>query len=226
MRILIVEDEAEMAALLARRLDRAGYPCDRTGTIAEAIEALRLFPYALTLLDRRLPDGDGADHVAAIHKLRPDMPVIMVSALDAYRDRVAGLDAGADDYVTKPFNGPEFLARVRARLRQSTGERELPPIVVGAISLDQRDRHVTIDGRAFPLHKRELALLSALMRRANRVATRSDLIAGIYGLDRAVSDGALDTLVSRLRKRLAEVDGRVEIHLVRGRGYLLTETAA
>jgi two-component system, OmpR family, response regulator len=226
MRILIVEDEPEMALLMTRRLARAGFDCDRTASIAEAVEALRLFPYSLVLLDRRLPDGDSADHTSTFRELRPNVPIMMVTALDAYRERVAGLDAGADDYLTKPFNGPEFLARVRARLRQASGGSALPPIVVGRLSFDQQSQHLTIADKLFHIHKRELTLLGALMRRANRVATRPELANEVYGLDREVSAGALDTLVSRLRKRLAEVDANVEIHLVRGRGYLLTESAS
>lgn len=226
MRILIVEDEPEMALLMSRRLDRAGFSSDKTGSIGEAIEALRLSPYSLVLLDRRLPDGDGADHVSTLRSIRPDVSVMMVTALDAYRERVAGLDAGADDYVTKPFNGPEFLARVRARLRQASGGRPLPPITLGRLSYDQQSYELAIGERAFHLHKRELALLGALMKRANRVATRPELTNAVYVLDREVSAGALDTLVSRLRKRLAEAEAAVEIHLVRGRGYLLTEAAS
>jgi two-component system, OmpR family, response regulator len=226
MRILIVEDEAEMALLIGRRLGRTGYVSDHVGTIGEAMEALRACAYSLVLLDRRLPDGDGANCIPAIRSLRPNLPILIVSALDAYRDRVAGLDAGADDYLVKPFNGPEFLARVRARLRQSSGGSALPPIVIGRLSYKQQAREITIDGSAIQLHRREFTLLEALLRRANRVASRAELISDVYGLDKAVSPGALDTLVSRLRKHLADADAGAEIHLVRGRGYLLTECDA
>ncbi len=226
MRILIVEDEPEMALLIGRRLGRAGFSSDTAATMGEALEALRSISYDLMLLDRRLPDGDGADFVSVIRGLRPRINIMMVSALDTNRDKVAGLDAGADDYLTKPFNGPEFLARIRARLRQGSGGAPLPPIVVGALSFDPNARQASIGGRPFPLHKREFALLEALMRRANRVAIRSELIEEVYGFSRPVSPGALDTLVSRLRKRLAEFRTGVEVHLVRGRGYLLTEAGA
>jgi DNA-binding response OmpR family regulator len=226
MRILIVEDEPDMALLMSRRLNRAGFACDQTGSISEAMEALRLSSYSLVLLDRRLPDGDGAEHVSALRRIRPEVSVMMVTALDAYRERVAGLDAGADDYVTKPFNGPEFLARVRARLRGSAGVRSLPPIRLGRLAYDQYSHELTLGETPFHLHKRELALLGALMKRANRVASRPELTNEVYGLDRDVSAGALDTLVSRLRRRLGDVEAAVEIHLVRGRGYLLTERAS
>jgi DNA-binding response OmpR family regulator len=221
MRILIVEDESEMAVLIRRRLGRAGFESDNAGSIGEATEAFRANDYALVLLDRRLPDGDGADCIPAMRQIRPDVPIVIVSALEAYRDRVTGLDAGADDYIVKPFHGPEFLARVRARLRQTKGF-SLPPIVVGRISYDQNARQILKDAAPLQLHRREFTLLEALMRRANRVATRTELTSAVYG-DKAVSSGALDTLVSRLRKRLEEACAEAEIHLVRGRGYLLTE---
>jgi two-component system, OmpR family, response regulator len=224
MRILIVEDEPEMAALIARRLGRAGLSADSAASIGDAMEALRSFSYALMLLDRRLPDGDGAGCISAIRDLRPQLPIMIVSALDAHRDRVSGLDAGADDYLTKPFNGQEFLARVRARLRQSSRETALPPVVVGRLCYAQSENQILLADRPFRLHKRESDLLQALMRRANRVASREELTASVYGFQRAVSPGALDTLVSRLRKSLSDSAARAEIHLVRGRGYLLTET--
>jgi two-component system OmpR family response regulator len=226
MRLLVVEDEPDMALLIGRRLDRAGFSCDKAASIGEALEALRQFPYDLVLLDRRLPDGDSAAHIGEIRALRPRIGVMMVSALDANRDKVTGLDAGADDYVTKPFDGPEFLARVRARLRQGGGGAPLPPIVLGSLSFDVMARQALVGGRPFHLHKREFALLEALMRRADRVASRTDLLEDVYGVNHAVSPGALDTLVSRLRKHLAEADAGVEIDLVRGRGYILTEAEA
>jgi two-component system, OmpR family, response regulator len=224
MRILIIEDEAEMALLIGRRLNRTGFVSDQVSSIGDAMEALRSYTYSLVLLDRRLPDGDGAESIPAIRTLHPNLPIMIVSALDAYRDRVAGLDAGADDYIPKPFNGPEFLARVRARLRQYSGGSSLPPIAVGRLSYDQNKREIMIDGNAFRLHRREFTLLEALMRRANRVASRAELTSAVYGLGKAVSPGALDTLISRVRKHLEERTAGAEIHLVRGRGYLLTET--
>jgi two-component system, OmpR family, response regulator len=224
MRILIVEDQPDMAVLIHRRLGRAGFDSDRAGSISEAIEALRANVYSLVLLDRRLPDGDGANSIPALRKMRPNVPIVIVSALDAYHDRVAGLDAGADDYIAKPFNGPEFLARVRARLRQAGGI-PLPPIVVGKLRYCPDEAQILKDSAPFPLHRREHALLEALMRRANRVASRGELTAAVYGIDKPVSPGALDTLVSRLRKRLEEARTESEIHLVRGRGYLLTESS-
>ncbi|MBU3890393.1 MULTISPECIES: response regulator transcription factor [Methylosinus] len=225
MRILIVEDEADMARLIGKRLEKAGYACDHVGNLADAVEALRQFPYRLTLLDRRLPDGDGVEALPALRELRPGLRIMMVTALDAPRERVEGLDAGADDYLVKPFDGEELMARVRARLRSPSGSR-LPEVTAGALSFDPSDQQFRVAENPMKLHKREFALLESLILRIDRVVARSILMEEVYGFDDIVSPGALDTLVSRLRKRLESADARVEIHLVRGRGYLLSEASA
>jgi DNA-binding response OmpR family regulator len=223
MRILIVEDQPEMARLISKRLGKAGFFYDTAATLGEALEALKQFPYELMLLDRRLPDGDGADAVPDIRHLRPQIRIIILTALDAPEARVAGLDAGADDYLAKPFDSEELLARIRARLRQPSGGDSVPPITVGALSFDILAREVFVADDPFPLHKRDFALLEALVRRVDRVVARATLMEEVYGFDDTVLPGALDTLVFRLRKRLSEANAGVEIHLVRGRGYLFTE---
>ena len=226
MRVLIVEDEPEMAALIGKRLGAARITCDTVSTMSEALEALKLFPFELMLLDRRLPDGDAAESIGAIRSLRPTIGILMLSALGASRDRVEGLDAGADDYITKPFDGDELLARIRARLRLGGSQTMLPPIFVGRLTFDPHTRRVTVADRLVPLHKREFTLLEALLNRLNCVASREELMEQIYGFDNSVAPGALDTLVSRLRRRLTDCHSGVAIHLVRGRGYLLTEAGA
>ncbi|WP_400770612.1 response regulator transcription factor [Methylosinus sporium] len=133
-----------------------------------------------------------------------------------------GLDAGADDYVTKPYDLEELLARIRARLRQSSGA-VLPPVTIGELTFNYATGQSFVAGRPFVMHRREFALLEALVRRVNQVAPRKILTQEVYGRDEAVLPGALDTLVSRLRRRLAEAETKAEIHLVRGRGYLLTK---
>lgn len=224
MRLLIVEDEPEIAALLGEQLQDAGLECDHVGSIGEAVDALRNFPYELILLDRRLPDGDGLASIPSIRSLRPQTRIILLTARDAPTDKANGLDAGADDYVAKPYERQELLARIRARLRQSSAGA-LPPIAIGALIFDPASGQMRVAGAPFIVNRREFALLEALVRRANQVAPRNILIQEVYGLDEPVLPGALDTLVSRLRRRLAEADANVVIHLVRGRGYLLSETA-
>lgn len=222
MRILIVEDEPDMARLIRQRLKNAGYTCDQVVNLESAIEALKQFPYELMLLDRRLPDGDGAAAVRRMRNLRPGVRIVMVTAVDAPHERVAGLDAGADDYLIKPFDGEELMARIRARLRPSGGGAT-PTIVVGALSFDPVALQFCVADRPITLRRREVALLGALIRRADCVVARATLMEEIYGLDDAVLPGALDTLVSRLRKRLESAAANIEIHLVRGLGYLLSE---
>jgi two-component system, OmpR family, response regulator len=221
MRILIVEDEPHIVDLLAGQLGAAGFGCDPVGSLGGAFEALRKIPYNLMLLDRRLPDGDGIAFLPNIRRLRPDIRILILSALCDKGDKARGLNGGADDYLTKPFDSDELLARVIARLRHS-GEIPLPPIKIGAVSFDAAAGQVFIAGRPFLLHRREFSLFDSLMRRVNRVAPRDILMEEIYGADEAILPGALDTLVSRLRKRLTGAGAGVEIHLIRGRGYLLT----
>jgi two-component system OmpR family response regulator len=223
MRILIVEDAAEMASLLASIVGEAGFVADIVGSIGDGLEATRQLDYSLILLDRRMPDGDGASRLREFRALRPGARIIMISALDALTDKVDGLDAGADDYLTKPVQGEELLARIRACLRRPAGEA-LPPLVLGALSLDLSTREVAIEGRPCAFNRRELMLLQAMMCRANRVATREALMDEVYGLQDEVQANTLDTLVARLRRRLESLEARIEVHTVRGIGYMLTES--
>lgn len=223
MRFLIIEDEPEIAGLLADHLQGAGFESDQAGSIGDAIAALELFPYDLALIDRRLPDGDGLQAIPKIRSLRPEIFIIVVTALDGTVNRVRGLDAGADDYIVKPYDCDELLAHIRARLR-SAGMRA-PASRIGAMTIDHAIGAVTIGGRPLVLHRREFALLDSLARRPSQVVARATLTHDVYGIDESVSEGALDTLVWRLRRRLTEAQARADIHLVRGRGYMLMETA-
>jgi len=224
MRILLVEDHTELATRVARHIRRAGFAVDRVGTIQGAEAALDDADYAVALLDRRLPDGDGLSLVKRIRDKQPGSRILMLTALDAIDDRIEGLDAGADDYLTKPFNLDEMMARIRASLRRGGGERT-PPVEIGALSFDFDQRTASVAGKPVLFLRRELALLEALVRRAGRVTPRETLIAGIYGMDEMVQEHALTTLVSRLRTRLAELDAGVEIHSARGLGYMLAKSA-
>lgn len=224
MRILLVEDEPEMGRLVASLVAEAQFIVDRSGSLEETIEAATRFDYGLVLLDRRLPDGDGLSIVADLRRLRPGVRIIMLTALDSLDDTICGLDAGADDYLSKPFRGPELMARIRACLRRPGAEPQ-PLLAVGDLALDLVRREVTIGGRPVGLHRRELALLEALMRRADRVVAREALLDEVYGLYAEIQPHTLDTLVWRLRKRLESFGADVTIHLARGIGYMLTEAA-
>jgi two-component system OmpR family response regulator len=222
MRILLIEDEKEMARLVASLVAHSGFQVDVVASIDCALEGLRENSYDLLLLDRRLPDGDGASIIKSARQTQPGIRVIILTALDALGDKVSGLNAGADDYLTKPFQGEELIARIRACLRRPGGDAR-PPIVVGSLSYDLQTDDVLINGSAIKLSRRELMLLKALMQRVSRVTSRESLLTDIYGFHDDVMATALDTIVSRLRRRLSEFEAHVEIHTVRGRGYLLAE---
>ena len=220
MRILLVEDEPEMARLIARSVGATGFVVDHVASIAEAEAALAVGRYVLVLLDRRLPGGDGLTLLRSVRTAQPGVPVIVLTALDDVRDKVQGLDAGADDYLAKPFDTEELLARVRAALRRPGGKPP-PAIRCGDLRFDPASREVAVAGRLLVLGRRELALLDALIRRAGRVVQRSTLLEEVYGFEDDIQSNALDAHVSRLRARLAAA--RVAIHPVRGVGYMLDE---
>jgi DNA-binding response OmpR family regulator len=224
MRILLVEDEAEMAAALSSALKRYDMVVDHVPTLGEAEEAISAAVHGAVLLDRRLPDGDGLTLIPKLRARASGVPIIMLTARGELADRIAGLDGGADDYLTKPFAIEELLARLRAVLRRPA---DLQPDVLkaGRLSFDFGHREASIDGRPLELPRRELLVLETLLRRMGRTVIRSALEEAVYNFDDAVQSNALDTHISRLRRKLAEADAGVEIHGIRGVGYLLRQTS-
>jgi DNA-binding response OmpR family regulator len=180
-------------------------------------------PYDLLLLDRRLPDGDGMSILPMARRDNPDIRIIMLTARDAIDDVVNALESGADDYLVKPFRGPELIARVRACMRRPGG-KILPPVEIGALSFDLQTKEIRIHDVPIAFHKLELALLEALIRRYNRVATRALLLNEVYGISDQVQANALEALVSRLRRRLLDHQAGLTIHPVRGVGYILSDS--
>jgi DNA-binding response OmpR family regulator len=220
-RILLVEDDVLLAREIVRALQRDNWPIDHVDTLAEAFEAIIQFPYRAVLLDRRLPDGDGIGLIPAA-KSRPTPPsIIFLTARDDLADRIEGLDAGADDYLVKPFALAELLARLRAACRRSGQGTRPRPIEVARLCYDPATREVLVGKRPIVVPRRELALLELLAQRAGRVVQRQHLESELYGLDVEVSANALDALISRLRRRLEDEDAGVELRLVRGVGYML-----
>ena len=211
-----------MARLLASRLSSEGYAVDVGRTLEHTISTLKNSNYDLILLDRRLPDGDGLSLLPTLREIQPGLRVILLTALDALNERVSGLDAGADDYLVKPFEEEELVARIRACLRRS-GLGIQPPIVAGALTFDFTTKEAAVGGRPIFLPGRELRLLEALIRRAGRVVLREALFEAAYSKEVAVQPHALDTLVWRLRRRLQETEAGVTIHLVKGVGFALAE---
>jgi two-component system, OmpR family, response regulator len=220
MRVLLVEDESEMRRAVLANLRSAGFIADAVGTVDEARSSVSIIRYGLVLLDRRLPDGDGLSLIPHVRRVQPWVPVILVSALDQIADKIRGLDMGADDYLTKPFDADELMARVRAALRRPGGE-QTPPVLCGRLSFDLASREVIVAGQPLVLKRRELSLLEALMRRAGRVVLRDQLLEDVYGFDDDIQSNTLDAHISRLRGRLAKAQAGVVIHPVRGVGYCL-----
>lgn len=221
MRILLVEDEPELGATLAARLTSEGYVVDHFVTLGAGVEAVLGADYRAILLDRRLPDGDGLSLLPILWTRPSRPPVIVLSALDDIPDRVAGLEAGAEDYLIKPFAFDELVARLRVLLRRSGPTGATPSVRIGQLEYDLASRDTRVAGKPLALPRRELAIMDALVRRAGRVVMREHLQDQVYGFDDEVSSNALEAHISRLRKRLTDAGAGIVVHGVRGVGYML-----
>jgi two-component system OmpR family response regulator len=222
MRLLLAEDEMEMASVLILALRNHDLIVDHVATLASAQEAIRLTIYDALLLDRHLPDGDGLALVTWMRRNGKAVPAIMLTAQGDLGDRVEGLDAGADDYLAKPFAIEELMARLRAVLRRP-GVIETQKLRLGVLQLDLLNREAVVHERRLELPRRELLVLEALMRRAGRTVERRTLQEEVYGMDDEIQSNALDAHVSRLRRKLDDVAAGVEIHTIRGIGYLMRQ---
>lgn len=220
MRILLVEDEAGFARPLQAALERERFVVDWVDSLALAREASRAGVHGLVLLDRSLPDGDGLSLIAKLRADRPGIPVIVLSARGEVADRVSGLDDGADDYLVKPFELAEMLARIRAVQRRPS-EVASEEIAVGELVFDASFGEARVRDMRLNLQRREVSVLATLLRRRGRTVLREVLEEAVYGFDDEIQSNALDSHVSRLRRKLRDAQAGVEIHTVRGVGYLL-----
>jgi DNA-binding response OmpR family regulator len=220
VRALIVEDQERLGALMAQGLRRAGFAADRASNLTLADEALGAAKFDLILLDLGLPDGDGMHWLKRARAGGLSTPVLIVTARGELEDRVGGLDTGADDYVTKPFEMEELLARCRALVRRPS-DTLAPVLSAGDIGLDTATREVKVGGLDVEFGKRETDILEVLLRRPGRVVTREDIEQRIYGFGEEVTPNALEVAVSRVRKKLADAGSKIVIHTVRGVGYYL-----
>jgi DNA-binding response OmpR family regulator len=222
MRLLVIEDEARIAEIVKRALERAGFIVDTVNLCADAREALSVTAYDAAILDLGLPDGDGLGLLAALRSVRNGVPVLVLTARDAVQDRVSGLDAGADDYLVKPFAMAELVARTKALLRRPGGALGTT-LEAGNIAFDTIGRDVRVAGAAVPMPRRESAILEHLMRRLGRVVPKLVLEEKLYGIDDELDSNAIPVHVHHLRRKLLDAGATAEIHTVRGIGYLLTE---
>lgn len=213
MRLLLVEDDDELRVLAAEGLVRRGCTVDTARTIGEARDALRLARYDVLLVDRGLPDGDGLTLPSAT-----DLPVIFMTAFGSVANRVEGLNAGADDYVVKPFDLDELIARIRATCRKP-GTRQQTRFQLGPLEFDPTHQEAWLAGERLELGRRETALLAILIAEAPRTVVRDRIEDRLYSFDEPVTPNAVEALVSRLRRRL-ETAG-VTIRVARGIGWRL-----
>lgn len=222
MRILLIEDEAEFARALRSALERDRFVVDWVTSLSLASEASRSRVHELVLLDRTLPDGDGLSLIPQLRLDTPGVPIIVLSARGELTDRVAGLDDGADDYLVKPFDLEEMLARIRAVKRRPN---DLAPdeIVIGDLAFDMAYGEARVRGARLDLQRREVRVLTTLLRRRGRIVVRESLEEAVYGFDDMIQSNTLDSHISRLRRKLSGAGACVEIHTVRGVGYLLGE---
>jgi DNA-binding response OmpR family regulator len=223
MRLLIIEDERRIAELVSDALRQAGFAVDAVATVADAEAAILSNAYDAAVLDLGLPDGDGLGLLADLRRRPETPPVLVLTARDTVEDRVAGLDAGADDYLIKPFAMVELVARVKALLRRPGGPLGVR-LEAGNVVLDTIGRDVTVAGRVVHLARQEVAILEHLMRRLGRVAPKTVLEEKLYGMGDELESNAIPVHVHHLRRKLMEAKASCAIHTVRGIGYFLEDS--
>lgn len=218
MKILLVEDDQPLATALSQALRDAEWVIEHAGYGQEADFLLRTEAYDAVILDLGLPDGDGIRWLGEWRADDIDLPVLILTARERWADKAAGFSAGADDYVTKPFETAEVLFRLRALVRRSHGHAH-PVLKVGDLAYDTHTHHVTLAGRPVTLTAQEARLLAYLMHAAPRVVSRSELAEHVYDRDHEPDSNVIDVQVSRLRRKL----GATRIVTLRGQGYRLVD---
>lgn len=223
MRILLAEDDGPLADALCRRLTESGHAVDVFISVVDAEAAWIAVDYDLAIIDIMLGDGDGRTLVRSVRSVGLTTPTLMLTARDEIGDRVAGLDAGADDYLVKPFATDELLARLRALSRRSGTATGGTEFTLGNLSYDPRTTVLRVGRQSVLLTGQEHAALDRLLRAGDRVTPKRRLGEHLYALDQDWSDNAVETLVHRLRKKLVGAGATVELKALRGLGYILVE---
>ena len=222
MKLLLVEDDPDLATTMRRLLERQNHVVDHADSLRLAKVAIVENEYSIVLLDRRLPDGEGTDLIEYARGKGLPLRFLILSALGDLDQRVEGLDLGADDYMVKPFEPDELLARLRAAER-----RPLPAsariLELGNLRLNCETRNFRVSGETVVLPRREMMILESLLQAAGRVVTRDRLESAAYGYDEEVQSNTLESHISRLRKNLTGRKAGVAIRTIRGVGYMLKE---
>jgi DNA-binding response OmpR family regulator len=224
MRILVVEDQRDLADLLVAALRRNGFAADLMTTGRDAEEAVSQSEYAAVVLDLGLPDEDGLVVLRRLRRAGANLPVLILTARGSVADRVEGLQAGADDYLVKPFAVEELVARLHALMRRP-GARLGDRLEVGDLSLDVETRQVFVRGEPQLFSGREVDLLELLMRRSGRVVQKAFAEDHLFGLENPVGSNAVEVAIHRLRKHLKAVGAQAAVHTVKGVGYMISASA-
>jgi two-component system, OmpR family, response regulator len=222
MRILLVEDDEAIAGLLTRGLKEAGFAVDRAVDGEAGLRAALEQPCDAAIVDLMLPKRDGLSLIEELRRRRNTTPVLILSARRTVDDRVRGLQAGGDDYLTKPFAFAELLARVQALVRRATHVVEASTLTIGDLTLDLLTRRVTRGAQAIELRPREFALLEYLMRNAGKVVSKTMILSHVWEYHFDPQTNVVDVLVSRLRDKIDRPFERKLLHTMRGVGYVLT----
>ncbi|MFS1460233.1 response regulator [Vibrio lentus] len=217
MRVLILEDNQTIAKGLEQTLSKQGFAVDVCHSCLDAGHILDIQPIDLLLLDLGLPDRDGLQFLRQLRQHKYHFPVLIISARDQLNDRILGLNEGADDYLCKPFEIDEVIARIHALLRRSS-ERVTNELNHGVISLDVTSKVVRVNNEEVVLHKREISVLECLLSNVERVVSKAQIVQHISSFDEELSESAIETYISRLRKKFTP---HLNIRTVRGLGYMV-----
>lgn len=222
MRLLVVEDDSRLLMQLDSLLRANGYSVDLADDGAKALFLLQEHPYDLALVDIGLPVVDGFDVIRKSRAAGVECPMLILTARERWQEKVEGLDAGADDYLTKPFHNEELLARIKALIRRASGQAN-PLIEFGPISLDTRSEEICVDGSALDLTAYEYKVMEYLMLNPEKIVSKTQLTEHIYDQDFDLDSNVIEVFVGRLRKKI-DPSGEIKpIETLRGRGYRLNK---
>lgn len=223
MRVLIIEDDTEAAGFLVRALKESGHAADWAEDGQAGLDQARTGAYDVLIVDRMLPHLDGLSVIKTLRDEGDQTPSLILSALGEVDDRVKGLRAGGDDYLTKPYAYSELLARIEALSRRAVPEENVTKLYVGDLVLDRLSRRVTRDGEALQLQPREFRLLEYLMKHAGQVVTRTMLLENVWDYHFDPQTNVIDVHISRLRSKIDKNYEKPLLHTVRGAGYVLRD---
>lgn len=218
MRVLIVEDDARLLTQLDQLMQKQGYSVDLADDGKKAQFLFEEYPYDAAIVDVGLPIIDGFELIKRVRKQKIDCPILILTARDRWQEKVEGLDAGADDYLTKPFQEEELLARMNALIRRSSGQAS-PKVVMGPISLDMVTQEVEVNGDVLDLTAYEYKVIEYLLMNPKKIVSKTELTEHIYDQDFDLDSNVIEVFVGRLRKKLDPENSYKPIETLRGRGY-------